>query len=120
MDQIDRNIFSDRLREAMGDMSAIELADKLGCNKSVISLYLSKQRVPSKMAIQLLALVLGVNPAWLYGLDAPKESRVRIVAAEKAPALSGERRQLMDLIPYLSDEAVHAMLILAAQAGRQP
>ena len=39
---------------------------------------------------------------------------------EKAPTLSGERQQLMDIIPYLSDEAVHAMLILAAQAGRQP
>lgn len=119
MDQIDRNIFSDRLREAMGDMSAIELADKLGCNKSVISLYLSKQRVPSKMAIQLLALVLGVNPAWLFGLDAPKESSVRIVSTEKAPAVSGERRDLIDLIPNLSDEAVHALLILATQAGQQ-
>lgn len=39
---------------------------------------------------------------------------------KKAPTLSGERKQLMDLIPYLSDEAVHAMLILAAQAAQQP
>lgn len=116
---MDRDIFADRLREAMGDMSAIDLADKLRCNKSVISLYLSKQRTPSKMAIQLLALVLGVNPAWLYGLDAPKEPTVKIAPIEKAPAVSGERKQLIDLIPDLPDDAVHALLVLAEQAAQQ-
>lgn len=65
----DRN----RLREAMGNMSAIELADKLGCGKSSISMYLAGQREPSKMAVQLIALVLGVNPLWLCGVDVPVE-----------------------------------------------
>ena len=63
----------DRFREAMGDMTVIDLADRLGCPKSSVSMYLSGQRVPSKMAIQLIALNLGVNPAWLCGLDVPKE-----------------------------------------------
>ena len=58
----------DRFREAMGDMSVVDLAVRLGCPKSSISMYLSGQRSPSKMAIQLIALNLGVNPAWLCGL----------------------------------------------------
>lgn len=116
---MDRDIFADRLREAMGDMTAIDLADKLGCNKSSVSMYLNKQREPSKMAIQLMALVLGVNPGWLYGLDAPKFSNAKIVSIEKAPTVSGERRQLIDLIPDLPDDIVHAMLILATQAGQR-
>lgn len=75
----------DRFREAMGDMSIIDLSLKLGCPKSSISMYLSGQREPSKMAIQLIALNLGVNPAWLCGLDVPKYSNAKIISADEKP-----------------------------------
>ena len=66
-------IFSpERLQEAMGGMSNIDLAEKLGCARSSITMYLSGQRTPSKMTIQLMAICLGVSPAWLMGLDVPK------------------------------------------------
>ena len=74
------NFDKERFREAMGEMSAIELADKLGCPKSSISMYLSGQREPSKMAVQLIALNLGVNPAWLSGLNAEKYSNAKIIS----------------------------------------
>lgn len=66
-------VFSpDRLQEAMDGMSNIDLAEKLGCARSSITMYLSGQRTPSKMTIQLMAICLGVSPAWLMGLDVPK------------------------------------------------
>ena len=66
-------IFSpERLQEAMGGMSNIDLAEKLGCARSSITMYLSGQRTPSKMTIQLMSICLGVSPAWLMGLDVPK------------------------------------------------
>lgn len=76
----------DRFREAMGDMSVIDLSIKLGCPKSSVSMYLSGQREPSKMAVQLIALILGVNPAWLCGLDVPKYSNAKIISIEEKPA----------------------------------
>lgn len=75
-----------RFQEAMGDMEAVELSEKLGCPKSLISMYQSGQRKPSKMAIQLIALILGVNPAWLCGLDVGKESNVRIISMRSSEA----------------------------------
>lgn len=80
------NFDRERFREAMGNMSVIELADKLGCPKSSVSMYLSGQREPSKMAVQLIALNLGVNPAWLSGIDVPKYSNAKIISILEKPA----------------------------------
>lgn len=73
----------ERFREAMGELSVVDLASKLGCPKSSVSMYLNGQREPSKMAVQLIALNLGVNPAWLSGLDVPKYSNAKIISVEK-------------------------------------
>lgn len=106
----------DRLREAMGEMSVIELADKLGCGKSSVSMYLAGQREPSKMAVQLIALVLGVNPAWLCGMDVPKYSNAKIVSKGKAPIEDDERiRKFVELFSQLTPE--YQDLILAQLEG---
>lgn len=95
----------DRFKEAMGDMTIIELANRLGCGKSSVSMYLSGQREPSKMAIQLIALILGVNPAWLCGFDVPKYSNAKIIAREKAPTPKDERiEKFVALFSQLSSE----------------
>jgi len=102
----------DRLREAMGDMSVVELADRLGCGKSSVSMYLNGQREPSKMAVQLIALNLGVNPAWLCGMDVPKYSSAKIISKEKAPTENDERtKKFIELFNKLTPE--YQDLILA-------
>lgn len=116
---MDEKLFSkERFKEAMGEMSVGDLASLLGCNKSNVSMYLSGQREPSRMAIRLIAIVLGVNPAWLCGLDVPKDSTVKLVHIKNAPTITGERKELIDLIPLLPDDTVHAMLLLAKQAAQ--
>lgn len=95
----------ERFREAMGEMTVIELSERLGCPKSSVSMYLSGQRTPSKMAIQLIALNLGVNPAWLCGIDVPKYSNAKIISAEKAPVISdGRIKEFADLFSQLNPD----------------
>ena len=69
-------VFSpERLREAMNGMSCEELAQKFDGNAKVIALYLEGKRKPTKVTLHLMAIYLGVNPEWLYGLDVPKNQK---------------------------------------------
>lgn len=63
-----------RLREAMDDIriSQQELANRSHVSKSCVSHYVLGINEPGNKSAYQLAKVLGVNPAWLMGLDAPK------------------------------------------------
>ena len=65
---------AERIKEAMNDlhMTQQELADKSNIGKSSISHYVNGSNEPGNKSAYLLAQVLKVNPAWLMGLDAPK------------------------------------------------
>lgn len=64
----------DRLRQALDDSKTkpIELAEKTGIPKSMISYYLSGKSQPKADRIYELARVLDVNEAWLMGYDVEK------------------------------------------------
>lgn len=64
----------DRLREALADnqMKPIELSEKTGVPKSMISYYLSGKSVPKADRIYKIAQALGVSESWLLGYDVPK------------------------------------------------
>lgn len=64
----------DRLREALNDnnMRPIELAEKTGVPKSMVSYYLSGKSVPKADRVYKMAQVLGVSEAWLLGYNVPK------------------------------------------------
>lgn len=65
-----------RLKEALSDkgMTQQELADKSGIGKSSISHYVNGSNEPANKSAFEMAKVLNVNPAWLMGLEVPKES----------------------------------------------
>lgn len=64
-----------RLRECLNEncMSAQELSNRSGVSKASISQYLSGKYTPKNTSAKKLADILNVNPAWLMGLDVPKE-----------------------------------------------
>ena len=106
----------ERFREAMGSMSAIDLAERLGCPKSSVSMYLTGQRSPSKMAVRLIALNLGVNPDWLCGMDVPKRSNAKIIAYEDAMVeTDGRMREFFKLLRLLTPNQMD--LVLAQLRG---
>lgn len=98
------------MKEKSG-MTTKEIAQQSGLPEPTLEkIFAGKTKDPKISTLNQLVQFFGFT---LDDLTADQENK-------KAPTLSGERRQLMDLIPYLSDEAVHAMLILATQAGQQP
>ena len=66
-----------RLREALNDagMKPIELSERTGIPKSMLSYYLSGKTKPKADRIYTISVALGVSEAWLLGYDVPK-SRV--------------------------------------------
>ena len=65
----------ERLNEALKirGMTAAELAQKSGLQKSSVSRYLSGENGPRSLAIGKMAEALGVSPAWLLGYDLTPE-----------------------------------------------
>ena len=65
----------DRLREALAfnNMRPIELSEKTGIPKSMVSYYLSGKSKPKADRIYDICKVLDVNEAWLMGYDVPMQ-----------------------------------------------
>ena len=61
----------ERLNEAlyMRGMTAAELANASGINKSSLSRYLTGENIPRSKAIGKLAQALNVSPAWILGYN---------------------------------------------------
>ena len=64
----------DRLREALNDagMKPIELSDRTGIPKSMISYYLNGKTKPKADRIYNISVALNVSEAWLLGYNVPK------------------------------------------------
>lgn len=67
--------FRCRLKIAMQrkNIKSIELAEKIGCSRSLISQYLSGKCQAKQIIIYRMANVLGVTPSWLMGLNEDDE-----------------------------------------------
>ena len=105
----DLYIVKDRLNEALKyrNMTASQLADKCGLNKSSISRYLNGERIPRTEAIHKMATVLHINPAWILGYDVPMIEAVDYLAEIQDKKVLIERltpenrEKLADYIRYL-------------------
>lgn len=64
----------DRLAEALeaAGMRPIELSEKTGVPKSMLSYYLNGKTKPKSDRLYILAQALDVSEAWLLGYDVPK------------------------------------------------
>lgn len=64
----------DRLQEALDatGMRPIDLCEKTGIPKSMLSYYLSGKTKPKADRLHIIAQALDVSEAWLLGFDVPK------------------------------------------------
>ncbi len=78
---------AERIKEAMNDMHITqqELADKSNIGKSSISHYVNGSNEPGNKSAYLMAQVLKVDPAWLMGLDVPKNPKMDYAYITKVP-----------------------------------
>lgn len=65
--------FSKRMQYAMQlrGLKQVDICDKTGLPKGSISNYLKDRYHPKFDNLKLIADVLEVNPAWLFGFDTP-------------------------------------------------
>jgi len=75
--------FAQRMKEAMGDDSYADAAQRLGVAKSTIASYVTGTRNPKRAFIKLVAEVYNVSPVWLMGADAPRQGRVEEKSAQE-------------------------------------
>lgn len=97
-------------------LSADQLAEKLGKNRATVYRYEGDEieNLPLSVIVPL-ADALQVSPAYLMGWTDEAEPTKKVTA----PTLEGERRELVNLIPSLPEDIVHALLALARQAVQQ-
>ena len=72
-----------RLKECLEEheMKAIDLADRIGVNRSAITHYTNGTSCPKNDTAQKIADVFGVNPAWLMELSDDKyDKRLELTA----------------------------------------
>lgn len=69
-----KSTLKDRLRQALieADMKPIDLSERTGIPKSMISYYLNGKTKPKADRIYVICQALGVSEAWLLGYDVPK------------------------------------------------
>ena len=98
--------FSERLVQALEkrDITAAELARKIGVNEGTISNYKSERYAPKQKRIEEIANVLNVSIAWLMGADVP------MTAEKKSDELSETKLALIDAVKQMSDEQAEAFL----------
>ncbi len=65
--------FANRLKKALQirDMKQIELAEKLGLDRSMITKYINGENGTTNNRLDDIANILNVNPSWLMGYDVP-------------------------------------------------
>ncbi len=72
---IDKKVFSERLREVMKDNNETmyTLAEKLSLSPATISRYSTGKMAPKLTTIDVIAREFNINPAWLMGHDVDKK-----------------------------------------------
>ena len=89
--------FKDRFNRAllMSDMTAADLSRKTGISESTLSQYKSGYAKPKDERLVKIANALGVDPAWLMGLDVPmRPSDVHSNAHQAAYYMNPETAQI--------------------------
>ena len=104
-----KGFLPERLQEVLGNMSSEELTQRFHYKPKVISDYLEGKRKPLNATLFQIAKALGVNPEWLYGLDAPKYEKP---APENGGGLSEKDVRLIAWFRSLPPEKRKAILML--------
>lgn len=105
-----------RLREALTDnnMTAQELCNKTGINKSSISGYVNGSHTIGNVKAYKIAEVLSVNPMWLMGFDVSKHEAMATID----PVESYNKEALAFYAKYLgADRKTRKMIDLLLEEG---
>lgn len=104
--QINASKFAERLSSALeeSEENTYTLSAKLGISPSTISRYANGKMLPKIPVVYTIADILGVNPIWLMGADAPRLRTACNGNPVKIPVLGVVRAgQPIDAVEYIVD-----------------
>lgn len=72
---------SSRLKKALDirNMKQVEVVEKTGISKSLLSMYINGKAEPRQNNIHKLAKLLRVNETWLMGYDVPMDKELSVI-----------------------------------------
>lgn len=117
--------FADRLLTAMkrANLKQVDLSERTGIGKSLISQYLSGDFEPKQKNIYRLAQATGVTPGYLMGMEEPEEPAYYInpETAKLAQEIHDdpELRILMDASRDLEPEDIKAIIDLVKRMKKK-
>lgn len=91
-------------------MRQIDLSEKTGIPKSAISQYCAGSFKPKQKRLFKIAQALGVDEAWLMGLDVPMEREAQDTTSHNILRIAGRDGSLIE--KHLTDEDLAAVLVL--------
>lgn len=96
--------FKTRLKYAMKyrNIKQNDLADKIGCSKSLITRYIKGQTKAKQDNLKLISEVLQVSPVWLMGYDVPMTDNTKSNLSEL----------IKSIIDAMSDEQLEKLKII--------
>lgn len=96
--------FKTRLKHAIKyrNIKQNNLADKIGCSKSLITRYIKGQTNAKQDNLNLISEVLQVSPAWLLGYDVPMTDNTKSNLSEV----------IKSIIDSMSDDQLEKLKII--------
>lgn len=97
--------FRKRLKQKMDEkgLKQIELANKAGIERSLISSYLSGRYEPKDESLQALARALDCDPMWLIGYDGIEGDDENAVVRMYRNLNNPDRQTIITLLQFLND-----------------
>lgn len=105
--------FRTRLNKALSirEMKPVDLAKKCGISESTISQYRSGYAKPKDQRLALIANALGVQPAWLMGMDVPMTEHDTNEDKTYARQLTSLENGIMQIVFKLTEENKKILLM---------
>ncbi len=109
-----KEAFNKRLETALNlrGIKPVDLAKKTGISEATISQYRSGYAKPKEPRLVIIANALGVDPAWLMGLDVPMGPRTKL-PGEMGNAAERESlymQEMIDIMRNLSEESMKRLI----------
>ena len=119
--QIDKGLFSERLRALMSEVavSNYQLAKDLHISPTTVANWLKQVAAPGSNTIDLLAEYFGVLPSYLAGQTDTKRSKAEEYIRQQArvkPATEEDDEELMEYLEYLRTRP-EARILMSTMRG---
>lgn len=97
--------FSKRLKEMMDKrgIRQIELAEKAGITRGMVSSYLSGRHTPNDESLRLIAAALNCDPLWLAGYDGIDEDEDKEFMTMFRSLFAEDKKTVTKILQYLTD-----------------